>query len=268
MHVTELLRWRIIRGVAWGLVIRRDLAVSTPHAFIRAGVGIENNDSMVTVTIGDERLVGFRIHGDRRSPEQPARIATVARTTSAADLHEEFPLTRELQDHAVGLKPLRRDSRRAPTEPNVPPMIDGNAVLHGRPIVAIGWATPSVHDIAGAIKGNYRRRSDTAARCGRRTRGAQLAHIQRTRTIDDPNQTLGIDEKPADFPDHPVVGQRQFRPRRVDFVAECLRNLDRQGDRRPDQHGEYETKDFAANGHRILKKTACAASTLRTRQWV
>ena len=80
---------------------RRACAVGAPVAFVRAGLGVEHDDALVAVAVGDIQLVGLRIDEDlSRQPEILGVVAAIARA-GLADLHQEFSILRELHDHAV-----------------------------------------------------------------------------------------------------------------------------------------------------------------------
>src|ERR1700722_11446459 len=100
-RIAELLWWRIVWVVTPKIGVIRLMAVGSPVPFIFPGVCVEDNHTMIAVAIGDVELVGLRI--DKRLGGQPQvfRIVAPFAARRLADLHQEFPVLRELQNHVV-----------------------------------------------------------------------------------------------------------------------------------------------------------------------
>ena len=71
-------------------------------------------------------------------------------------------------------------------------VIDRDSVVPLRPIIAGAGASPVPHQVAGLIEFENRRRRTAAARHGRVHGGVQFVGFERSRTIKNPNMTLGI----------------------------------------------------------------------------
>src|SRR4051812_24680900 len=80
----------------------RGLAECAPHALELAGVGIENDDAMVAVAVGDEKLVRTCIDPRIGGPMHVGRVVVAFALIAAADLEQEFAVERELEERIVG----------------------------------------------------------------------------------------------------------------------------------------------------------------------
>src|SRR5262249_50946166 len=69
--------------------IVRTLSVRAPVAFVGSGVGVENDDAMVEVSIGDEKLIRFAIHEQAGGTSQVFGIVATAIFSRMPDLQEE-----------------------------------------------------------------------------------------------------------------------------------------------------------------------------------
>ena len=106
-----------------------------------------------------------------------------------ADLQQELAVLRELQDlRVLGV---------VAANPDVALVVDGDAVIRQRPLVALARAAPVADEVAGLIELEHRRRGHAAvaARGRRRRGGAHLgAFVQRPRAaVDDPDVILLVD---------------------------------------------------------------------------
>ena len=99
---------------------------------------------MVAVPVGDVRLVGLRVDEDLgHLTEGPGVVAAAVRVTKA-ELLEEFAVLSELQ-HLTVVAPVAAD-------PDVPFVVDGNAVVRLRPLEALARAAPRFKQVAGLIE--------------------------------------------------------------------------------------------------------------------
>ena len=100
-RIAELLRRRRVRIVPSEIHIVGLVAVGAPVPLVLAGVGVEHDDAMVAVAVGDVQLVGLLVdEGLGRQPQIRDVVAALARSR-LADLHQEFAVLRELQHHVV-----------------------------------------------------------------------------------------------------------------------------------------------------------------------
>ena len=98
MHrVAELLRDGRIRVVVAEIGVVRLVAVGAPMPLVLAGVGVEDDDAVVAVAVGDVELIGLGI--DKHLGGQPEVLGVVAAFALAglADLHQELAVLGELQ---------------------------------------------------------------------------------------------------------------------------------------------------------------------------
>src|SRR5207247_6795778 len=107
-----------------------------------------------------------------------------------ADLHEELAVMRELENLTVL-------AGRVAAKPDVPFVVDEDAVLVGRPLVSLAGPAPRLHDAAVLIEFDHRR-SRNAALGGRRLdREADLIGGKGPRGRDAPPVVLRVDEHGA-----------------------------------------------------------------------
>src|SRR5207248_1129119 len=130
------------------------------------------------------------------------------------DLHQEPAVPRELQDHVVVERGARlaltlvllpvlprrrlsaaggRTAASVAADPHVPFVVDGDAVVRVRPVVAWSGAAPVSDEGAGRVELQDRRRRRAALRGRRRRRRVQLAGFQGAGAMDDPYVILGVD---------------------------------------------------------------------------
>ena len=100
-RVPELLRRRRLRIVPPQIHIVRLVAIRAPVPLVCARVGVEHDDAVIAVAVGDVELVGLLVEERlRRQPQVLDVVAPLARAR-LPDLHQEFSVSRELQDHVV-----------------------------------------------------------------------------------------------------------------------------------------------------------------------
>jgi hypothetical protein len=83
--VGELLRRRPVRVVGWLLGIARRLAIGAPMPFVSTSVGIEHDDAVIAVAVGDEHFVSGGI-------DLSVGRAAETRRISAAGLRAGLPI--------------------------------------------------------------------------------------------------------------------------------------------------------------------------------
>src|SRR5256885_17017743 len=102
MHgIAKLLGWRGIRIVRSQVGIAGFVAVGAPMSFIFSAVCVVNNDSMISVAVGDVRFVFLLVDEDLGWTPQVLGIVTAFTLPRLADLHQKLSGLRELQDHRV-----------------------------------------------------------------------------------------------------------------------------------------------------------------------
>ena len=133
----ELLRRRRVGIVAAEVGVVRLVAVGAPVALELAGVGVDDGDALVAVAVGD---VGLVRPSRRRRSSRPCRSARCrccrSCTPVLADLHQELAVLRELQHHAV--------AAAVAADPDVALVVDGDAVVRRRPLIAVAVAAAPV----------------------------------------------------------------------------------------------------------------------------
>ena len=187
MHrIAELLRRRRIRIVRAQIGVVRLVAVGAPVALVLAGVGVEHDHAMVAVAVGDVELVGLL--GRRRSWPAAAGSRRRCCLCSGRGLPicirnlpscVNFRTMLSLNDwRAAGLALVllavlspaaaaarrrdragRRRSAAVAADPDVAFVVDGDAVIRIRPVVALPGSAPVPDQIAG-----LRRTREPAAR--------------------------------------------------------------------------------------------------------
>ena len=130
------------------------VAVRAPVPLVFAGIGVEDDHPAVAVAVGDIQFVGLRV--DERLGGQPQILGIVAALAliGLADLHQELAGLRELQNHAVVDRPAaaillssaasggRLLAAAIAADPDVAFVVDVDAVIRGRPVVALAGAAP------------------------------------------------------------------------------------------------------------------------------
>jgi hypothetical protein len=216
-------------------------------ALVLAGFGVEHDDAVIAVAVGDVELVGVLVHERLgREPEVGNVVAAFARRR-LPDLHQEFSVPGELQHHVVVerraglalafvlLTVLSGDRgggaataacrRRAPTvaaDPDVASIVHGDAVVRVRPVIAGPRSAPVADQVSGGIELEDRRRRRAALGGGRIGRRVDLARLERTGAVDDPHVVLRVHRDADRLAENPLVRQRPG-PERIDFETRRLR---------------------------------------------
>ena len=238
MHgIAELLRHRRLGIVGRLLVVVGRVAIGAPVPLVGAGGGVEHDDAVVAVAVGDVDLVGLLVdRGFGGLAELRGVVAALARR-DLADLHHEFAVEGEFQDGVVVVG--------IAADPDETPLVDLDAVFAPDPLIAFAGAAPGAQQVAVAVEFQHWRRGDAAFRARRRQRGAFLVVGQRARPVDQPDMALPIDGDAADLAEDPVVRQRLW-PGRVDRESRDLaalrgtrkrRRTDQPGGRNQDRNG-------------------------------
>src|SRR3954463_9843367 len=208
----ELLRRRRLGVVATEIRVVRLVAVGAPKALELAAVGIEHDDAFVAVAVRDVGLVLLLVDEDLRDLAEVLGAVAVHRHALLADHHQELAVLRELQHHAV--------AAAVAADPDVALVIDGDAVVRGRPLIALAVAAAPVAQQRALLIELENRRRLRAALAGLGVAG-RLERVDAVRPMDDPDVIVGVD---ADADRHaliPVVRQR-LREGRIDLEARHL----------------------------------------------
>src|SRR4029077_18948012 len=144
------------------------------------------------------------------------------------DLHQEFAILCEFQDHVV-VETTASDlsfvvttpalgTAAIPGNPDIALVIDGDAVIGVRPIVTLTRTAPMPEKVALLIKLEDWRRSSTALRHGRVGCGMQFSRLKRTLPMNDPDMVLSVHRYPDCHALEPMIRQ-WLRPQRVHFES-------------------------------------------------
>ncbi len=149
----------------------------------------------------------------RRRAVQVRGVGVALALVALADLQHELAVLRELQELVVGdrLKP-GRPLRRAvvAADPDEALVVDMDAVLALRPLVARAGAAPGLDEIARRVEHHDRRR---------RHRG--LLRLERARPVQHPDVVLRIDGDAGRIAELPL--RRHLRPAGVDLEGGSAR---------------------------------------------
>ena len=207
-RVAELLRHRFRRVVGRRLVVARLLAVGAPVPLVGAGLGIEHHHTAIGVAVRDVNFLGGGIDGNVGRRSEPVGRVTVGAGDRLADLQHELAVHGELEDLPVLVA--------AACGPDEIIVIDVDAVLGRRPIVALARPAPVLHQVAGLIEHQHRRGRHAAPHRRRTFLGRALALVERTRALHDPDIVEAVGADARDLAEQPVVRQR-LRPERIDL---------------------------------------------------
>ncbi len=174
-------------------IVRRHVAKGAPHALERSRVGVEHDDAPVAVAVGDEELVGRRMHEDVGRLPQVARVGVGLLLSPAADLHHELAGLRELEDLVVVA---------VPADPHEALVVDEDAVFGAGPLVAVARAAPALDVVAGGVELHHRR-------------SGLLAGAHYAGAMEHPDMIVRVGGGARYLTQGPAV--RNFRPRRVDL---------------------------------------------------
>src|SRR6185436_4874856 len=221
-------RVELLGGLAGGLapvrrLVVRLLAVGTPVALVRAGVGVENDDATIAVAVGDEDFVRLRVHGDGGRPAQVFGAVAVDGDAALADLQQELSVARELQDLAV--------AGAVAGQPHFGLVVDRDAVLAAagapiavgamlpaargalrergkeaaaiEPLVArvMGRAAPSLDVLAGLAELHHRRSRRVPVLGG-------VAFLERVRPVEDPDVAVRVGRRAANAAQEHAIRHR------------------------------------------------------------
>ena len=95
--------------------------------------------------------------------------------------------------------------------PDVPFVIDVNAVVRHGPVITFARTTPMADQVAGFIEFEYRGRGGAAFRGDWLHGKILLFRLERALTVNHPDVIVRIHGDADHGSDHPVIGQR-FRP--------------------------------------------------------
>ena len=103
-------------------------------------------------------------------------------------------------------------------DPHVVLVVDRDAVIRRRPVVVPGSRpAPRLHEVAGRIELEHRRRRHAALAERRILRRADLvARVERVVAVDDEHVIVRVHAHADDVAEHPVIGQR-LGPERIDL---------------------------------------------------
>jgi len=79
------------------VVVNGFVGKSTPHAFKRAGVRVEDNNSVIAVTVGDECFIGLWMDPDIRGAMNVFCVSISFALIARADLQNELTVGCEFQ---------------------------------------------------------------------------------------------------------------------------------------------------------------------------
>src|SRR5579864_3322210 len=213
--IPEQLAWRVSGSVRNKIGVARRFSIGAPHPFEGARFGVEHDDAPIEVPIGEVNLVSLLVQIDPGRAAEDGRVRIIhGRGGRMANLQNKFPLARELDCLTV--------FSAVAGNPNVSGMVDEDAVLRTRPVIAGTRSAPGFEKIALGIKYENRRRGNAAFGSRGSLGRAEIILRVRTRTLQHPDMVLPIHGHPADLAHDPVVRQL-FWPGRIYF--ECRRGL-------------------------------------------
>jgi hypothetical protein len=106
-------------------------------------------------------------------------------------------------------------------DPDVPFVIDEDAVIAVRPLVSLTRTAPVPEEIAGLIEFEHRRSARAAQLRGFLLDALLVVGKRRGAAMDDPDVIVGIDPDADRLTENPVIRHR-LRPQRIDFEARRL----------------------------------------------
>jgi len=197
------------------LVIDRHLAERAPHPLERTGPGIEHDDSVVAVTIGDKQFAARPVHPHVRRAMHVAHIRVTPALVAPSDLQHQCPVRGELQQLVISNRLKARDAicrTVDSTQPDEPVRIDVNAVLTLRPLIPAPRSSPGLNEVAIRIEDHERR-------C------RHLSQLRRNGpgSMQQPDVVFGIHGHPGHVPQDPSLWQ--LRPLRIDAERRHVQGL-------------------------------------------
>ena len=201
-RVAELLCRRRVRIVLAEIRVVRLIAVGAPVALYLAGIGVEHSHALVEIAVGNIRLVGLRVDPDLRHSAKILEIVAAGVLARATHLHQKLSVFRELQNvrifHAVA------------ADPHIALVVDVDAVIGFRPLVALPRTAPGPDQVSGGIEHEHRR--CTAAALAHLELQGLFVVVERGRAaMNDPHVVLLVDPYPDGRPEQPMIRQR-LRP--------------------------------------------------------
>ena len=221
MHrVAELRRRRRIGVVRPEVGVVGLVAVGAPIPLEGAAVGVEHDDPLVQIAVGDVGLVLTRVHEDLGDAAEAGGVVAVAgerghalgvgrplARVGAADLQQELAALGELEQLRVAVA--------VAADPDVALVVDGDAVIRGRPLEAFARAAPVIEEIPRLIELQHRRRAGAALPRRRLQLEPLLVVAERGRAaMNDPHVVVLVHRDADRGSEHPVIGQR-FGPQRI-----------------------------------------------------
>jgi hypothetical protein len=207
VHDAEILRARTIREALRGdhltmVVISRLVAECAPHPLECTGIPIKHGDTVIAVTVGNEQLVGPRIHPQVRCSVQILCVSIPLALVTLTDLHDEFAVLRELQDLIIcnALEPGQAiRGTVVSADPYEALVVEMDAVLAFGPFVTIARAAPGLDEVARRVEDHYRRRGQGGC-----------VRLESPRAVQEPDMILRIDGEAGGISEFPF--RRHLRP--------------------------------------------------------
>jgi hypothetical protein len=231
VHRVELRRAGAFVHARERRAVVRLVPVRAPMPLVSAGVGIEHDHAPVAVAVGDEELVGGRVHGEAGGLVDVGSVVAAATRAMLADLEQELARRRELEQIGVLVA--------VAADPDVVLAVDVDAVLDVRPVVALAGSAPRLEKVAVEIELQDRRRRLATVRG--LVAQVVVVLVSRTGPMDHPDAIVRIHRDARHLSQEPVVGE-MLRPVRVGLE---LRN----GGGGRDHHDAGDCKPGCGNGH-------------------
>ena len=171
---------RIARHGRAPVTIHRLVPERTPQAFEDAGVGVEHDNTVVAIPIGDEQLVGRGMNTLVRRLMEVVCVGVSTAPVAPPDLQDKLTVQGELQHLIVRdrLEPGEVSSRTVvPTNPGEPLMVDVEAMLPLRPVIALASPAPRPDEGTCRIEPDDGRRSHLGVFASQGPRAVQQPHI-------------------------------------------------------------------------------------------
>ena len=220
---TELLGRRRIRIEGAQIRVIRGVAIGTPVTQEFTGVGVHDDDSLVSVSVPDEGLVAVLVEGDLRHPREVQHAVGVNSLSGVPHLHQETAVACELENMGIALA--------VPADPDVVLGVHLKTVIRYRPGVLVVRPTEVIHQIPLHIELQHvGGRFTTHGIRLIRPHVSLVSRIQRGPAVDDEDVVTRIDAHTNHVAQDPVVRKR-FGPEGIDlkqghFDHVLLRRLD------------------------------------------
>ena len=205
------------------ILVGRFVAVGAPVAQVLAGLGVEDDDPLVEVPVGDVQLVGLGVHFHVRGAAEDLGAVASLGAARLSDLHHEGPVPAELE-HLVVVGSVAGD-------PDVAEMVHKDAVLARGPLVALSripvLVPPTVEHVSVRVELEHRGRRDAAR--GERWILNQpgFIRVEAAGSLDEPDVVIHVHGDSGDFPHR--VGERRA-------AGPFARGLTADGERHPQNH--------------------------------